>query len=300
MNMPSFTLLSRILFSSVFLLFASCKDWSKAELPQSAYFDYLEFSHRLLAPEMGENSGIVVDRRGIMWGHNDSNGQARLFAFDQKGEFQSELTLDGVENVDWEDIATVNHQGSEYLLISDTGNNWHGREESPLYLVKRPDSLEAKMKVKPQRTITVRFEGDAIDCESITYDEETDTLFLVEKNYTKLAYVYSISNFMTSPESKRIAKKITQLHIETATAMDSRENKIIILTPYAVYLYERKEYETWTQALSAKPLRYDVPEILPQTEGLCFSHDGRYLFFSSETDGYGIGQTPIYRIRLGR
>ena len=45
----------------------------------------------------------------------------RVIAISNEGQRNSIVTLEGIENDDWEDIATTLIDGSSYILVADTG-----------------------------------------------------------------------------------------------------------------------------------------------------------------------------------
>ena len=57
----------------------------------------------------------------ILWTQNDHGDDPRVIAISDEGQRNSIVTLEGVENDDWEDIATTLIDGSSYILVADTG-----------------------------------------------------------------------------------------------------------------------------------------------------------------------------------
>ncbi|MEO0332433.1 MAG: hypothetical protein AAF223_12225, partial [Bacteroidota bacterium] len=56
---------------------------------------------------ISEASGIVASRNnpGILWTHNDSGHEPKIYAIDTSGEIAGEWVIAGATNRDWEDIA---------------------------------------------------------------------------------------------------------------------------------------------------------------------------------------------------
>ncbi|MDR0683026.1 MAG: hypothetical protein LBG15_14435, partial [Dysgonamonadaceae bacterium] len=76
----------------------------------------------LASPDLDESSGLEYCR-GKLWTHNDSGGDTKLYAVDPANGFINQtITLEGITNVDWEDLAADGY----YLYIADTGNNTNG------------------------------------------------------------------------------------------------------------------------------------------------------------------------------
>jgi len=102
-------------------------------------------------PALREASGLVASHRyaGVLWAHNDSGDQPRLFAFRRDGvavlpnrvtdpaRYRG-ITIDNARNYDWEDI-TIDPEGR--LYIGDIGNNDSARRNLAIYVVDEPDPV---------------------------------------------------------------------------------------------------------------------------------------------------------------
>jgi len=58
--------------------------------------------------EINEASGIASSLKypGLLYTHNDSGGEAAVYVLNQIGLMPAKIILKGIENRDWEDIAT--------------------------------------------------------------------------------------------------------------------------------------------------------------------------------------------------
>ena len=262
-------------------------------------YGYLRYSHALEDSALDESSGMILGPKGSIWSHNDSQGEACLFVFPKDGKQSRKLSLANLENVDWEDLARVSYQKKDYVLVCDTGNNWHKRKESFLHLCELPKDVQSSQRLRLEKTVSVRFNEEVINCESIAYDESKDSLYLIEKNYETSTRLYKINDFMLGA-SERNAEELCILNLEIATAMDiSRDGfSAAVLTPKAIHVYQRLESETWDEAFKKKSLNIALPKVLPQAEALCFTADGKSVLISTEIDGHGLKFTPIYEVSL--
>jgi len=99
------------------------------------------------AVSSSEYSGLEASRahQGVYWTHNDSGGDARLFAFDEDGNelwpagtdadsFEG-FALAGARNIDWEDLCLV----GDSIWVADMGNNFNTRTNLGLYEWTEPD-----------------------------------------------------------------------------------------------------------------------------------------------------------------
>src|SRR5690606_29311603 len=78
--------------------------------------------------EIKEASGLAASRRhsGMLWTHNDSGDEARIFLMTDNGKHAGEYFLEGVEALDVEDIAVGPGpvDGLSYIYLADFGDNW--------------------------------------------------------------------------------------------------------------------------------------------------------------------------------
>jgi hypothetical protein len=91
---------------------------------------------------LDEVSDLVASREnpGVLWAHEDSGGDPALYALDKSGHTIGTLTLTGVSNHDWEDLAVAPcpEGGGDCLWIGDTGDNGLSRDDVALYVVPEP------------------------------------------------------------------------------------------------------------------------------------------------------------------
>jgi hypothetical protein len=102
-------------------------------------------------PALREASGLVASHHyaGVLWAHNDSGDQPRLFAFRRDGvavlpnrvtdpaRYRG-ITIDNARNYDWEDITI---DPDRRLYIGDIGNNDSARRNLAIYVVDEPDPV---------------------------------------------------------------------------------------------------------------------------------------------------------------
>ena len=122
---------------------------------------------------------------GTLWTHNDSGGEAKLYAINQvNGTILKTVTVSNASNVDWEDLAFDNM----YLFIGDFGNNSGTRKHLKIYKIKRAD-LQTKTSVEAEiiefyyatQTEFTSNSNTNYDCEVFVAYE--DKLYLFSKNH---------------------------------------------------------------------------------------------------------------------
>ncbi|MDA1371982.1 MAG: hypothetical protein O2971_14615 [Proteobacteria bacterium] len=124
---------------------------------------------------ISELSGLARSRRydDVLWMHNDSGDQPRLFAVDGNGRviipaflsnlYHGEQTESGKQpwpgliietavNIDWEDIAV----DEDFIYIADMGNNGNARRDLGVYIVAEPNP-RARQHARPFKFVPVRY-----------------------------------------------------------------------------------------------------------------------------------------------
>ena len=274
-----------------------------------------------LPPVVNEASGLAVSRRNpdVFCTHSDSGGAPVLHAIHPDGTLRGALRINGVWNVDWEDMASFTLDGRAWLLIADVGDNAALRKGCVLLVVPEPDPAElsptAELAVDVAWTIPVRYPDGPRDCESVAVDVNNEKVYLLAKRITPHGLyelplrpvaegavspvarrVGEMPAFPPAPEPLRQRRIPTGMYRAQPTGMDFSEDGSMaaVLTYGDVILYSKNDDESWPQAL-ARPGWVLSPHGLNQAEGIAFGAGGDELLVTSE----GVG-APIIRYRTGR
>lgn len=245
-----------------------------------------------------EASGLAVSQKGddLLWVINDSGGSTELHLIGMKGEDRGKAKIEGVANLDWEDLASFTLEGIGYLLIADTGDNQAKHDTSTLLIIREPELPEAGKKLagsaRMERTIEFRFEGGPVDCESVTVDAEAGKIILLSKR-TQPPQVFELS-LKPSETGIQTAKRIGTARVESPagaglafgnqpTSLDISPDcsKAAVVTYYGAFVFKRAKGESWSDAFAKKPTSLG-PHGLPQAESIAFSKDGNKLHVVSE------------------
>lgn len=147
--------------------------------------------------DLYEISAIVASWRnpGVLWVLQDAYNEPVLHAMDATGNALGTLTLDGVENIDWEALAVGVCDEGTCLWVGDIGNNRQDREEVRLLRVPEPEvpagggmALHATPAVFP----LVYAEG-AVDAEALAVTPD-GTPVIVSKRYDWTAGIYLVED----------------------------------------------------------------------------------------------------------
>ncbi|HEU0053083.1 MAG TPA: hypothetical protein VFQ39_07890, partial [Longimicrobium sp.] len=136
-----------------------------------------------LPVELKESSGIAPSRRnpGVWWSHNDSGGDAVLFAMDGAARTAGQVRVTGARNRDWEDIAVGPCAAGSCVFLGDIGNNT-GRKR-PLALYRVPEPGPGDTATAPAERFEAFFPNGRPDAEALFVLPDS-SVYLVTKGNT--------------------------------------------------------------------------------------------------------------------
>ncbi len=263
---------------------------------------------RLEHSRITESSGIAMSRAnpGLMWTHNDSGHPPELFLIGPEGEDRGVFRLENARNRDWEDIASIELDGRNLLLVGDVGDNARRYDTYTIYVVEEPriESDEAEGgSLTPEMAIEFTFEDGSRDCESLGFDPLTRTIYMIDKPRLRRAgqgeqrrpNLYRLPLPEQEPDEPLEARIVGTLPRILPTAMDISPDgqRMIVLTYGDAFEYHRRGDESWAEAVKRKPYRVSMP-LRRQGEAMCYDLDGRALY--STTEGR---RSPLWRLLLG-
>jgi len=244
----------------------------------------------LKSKRVDESSGIAASRTnpGVLWTHNDSGDQPRLYAFDAKGTDIATVEVHGAINRDWEDMASFSLGGKGWLLVADVGDNSFDRDNGTLYLVPEPrldlDKPGARIKTRATMAIDVRYEGGPQNCEAVAVDPTSRLVVLVTKAVAFECSAYALPlPKKVGRDEVLVARRIARLKLPVVTGMDISPDglRAVVLTYGHAYEFIRRAHEKWADALKRAPRTIKLPP-RRQGEAVCYDAAGRSLFLTSE------------------
>lgn len=292
------TRLVSILLCSVGLNVASARiikgdDYEKCSISAGVIKGYLNEKDHL-----PEASGLAYSRRtdGVLWSHNDHGADNRVFAISEQGDRLADVTLEGAENNDWEDIAVNVEDGVSYVFVGDTGNNNHDNEVLTIYkfpepaVVSRevPDILISKDDIE---IIQVTYPDFSYDCETLTIDPRTGDILLFTKDREEaISEVYRVPSSSTT--NVRELEHIATLPLFWVDGGDiSPSGNILALTnKQEAWSFSLPEGQGWVEYLASGPspcvLELEEEE---QREAIAVTESGYWT-----TSECGQGTCPIW------
>lgn len=234
-------------------------------------------------PILEEMSGLAFSKNhpDKFYTHTDSGGEAAVYVLDSLGNEIGKITLQDVENRDWEDIAVgPGPGGKSYVYVAEIGDNAGAHKSVKIYRFPEPAKIGKSLSLKPE-VLKFDYPEGAMDAESLFVDPVSGDLFVVSKRDKK----NTLFRLKSSDFGKKdvVAEKVGKLPFTSATAADISQDgsRILIKNYFKIYYWDRKKGETVAQALARDPkeLPY-VPE--PQGEAIGFQPDGKAFYTVSE------------------
>jgi hypothetical protein len=250
-----------------------------------------------------------------LWIINDGGSKSILHATGPGGEFVGQLRIDEVDNRDWEDLAAMTLSGTPYLIVADVGDNDADHPTSLLYVIEEaPIELEDDRKIREPAdwVVEFRYPDGPRDAEGIAVDATEGLAYILSKrDLPPRIYSVPITGKTDSPVTASFVGSLTSLpdpsrnEIDIAgitkdwfwqpTAMDfSRDRRYaVVLTYAAIYLFQRRDGQTWLDAMNAEPLGLSI-ERIRDAEAIAFSADGKALYLTVEQKR----GAPLFRIDI--
>ncbi len=226
-----------------------------------------------------ESSGLAISSydEDLLWTHNDSGDNARLYAFTRQGKMQATLKIKQADAVDWEDLCSFQRDGKNYLAIADVGDNSHARRYVTIYVLQEPDLTDELVKKKEKEKekekgkdkkgkkeddkkpievsgevafeVQVKYPTGAVNCESLAYDPWREQFILATKEQV-FSRLFSI-DFNTREKTQRhTAQLIGTFPLPYVTgAAITRDGTTLALNTYGpICMLHRPNDVDWTKA----------------------------------------------------
>lgn len=261
-------------------------------------------------PLLDEASGLQAGTGDVFYVHNDEKRD--VFVTDLSGRELGSFKLDDAKNRDWEDITRVPHGDSHWLVIADTGDNESRRKHVRLYFFEEPAEGEYNTDREVRHEIDVRYPGGPRDVEAVSYDPSSDSILLLSKrNSPPRLYAIPLQQALASDEIEAqflaevpgfrpptrqdlLSNPRRGWWVSQPTGMDiSPDGRLAAVITYrSLYLFTRKENESWAEAFQRAPVEYLGPPGLYE-EAVAFSLDGKAVYITTERR-----PAPVYRLYI--
>ena len=234
--------------------------------------------------QIDEASGMADSRNqpGNLWIQQDSGSPAELALLGYDGKVKGKVSVPGVTNRDWEELATGPgpNEGTNYLYIGEIGDNNAQYAFSQIYRMPEPANLQTAI-AKVER-INFRYPDGPRDAEAMFVDPQTKDIYIISKREPnvrlyRLPYPQNINEVT-------VAQAYGELPITfvTGAAISPDGSEIVVRTYTSVSYWKRNAGQSIADALQNGNSRQLPYRVEPQGEAVCFDKEGKGYFTLSE------------------
>lgn len=270
-----------IALCGILMVLSGCKDDGG-----DGIFERGETLAELTDKRLKEVSGLAssVKNPGMLWAHNDAGNDAEIFLVDQRLNIQMTVTLAGVENRDWEDIAIGPGPDSSetYVYVGDIGDNDAAYPVKNIYRFPEPAAASGQnVRLSEFDVITFRLEGPVKDTESLFVDSRSGNVYVVSKREEPV-FVYELKAPQVSNDTLTAFRTLS-LPFTKIVAADfySRSGDILMKNYTNVYYWKNDGSEDVVSLLKKQPIEIPYEEE-PQGESIAWAADGSGFYVLSE------------------
>jgi hypothetical protein len=260
-------------------------------LPASAQeVEGAEVAVRLEDPRIYESSGLALSRRhpAVLWTHNDSGDEPRLYAVGSEGRTLATLTLAGVEARDWEALAAGrDDRGRPALFVGDIGDNQGVWPEVSVYRVPEPARLgDATV---PAVRYRLRYADGSRDAEALLIDPRSNRLYVATKDVAGGALYRAPSRLRT--DQVNVLQRVAKIPPVVTDGAFTPNGRAFVLRDYqAAYVYAAPGRRVGSLEL---PLQF-------QGESITVTADSRSVLAGSEGPESEVWRVPLPESALAR
>ena len=257
-----------------------------------------------LPKELKEVSGITyVKGNDILYAIEDSGNENTIYGLNAKAELVEEITIEGIENKDWEDI-TSDADGN--LYIGDFGNNENARKDLVIYKVKAKDiqnkkvtAVEAIRFIYPEQTaFPPKKSGLFYDVEAFMLYNNNFYLFTKNrsKNFDGTTLLYCVPNVPGNHQAKLLGSFVTGPDYNhdaiTGAALSPDKTKMALLSHSYVWVFKNFASDDF---FNGEVTKMDLQHY-SQKEAITFKDDATILIADEKTKKVG-GKLYQYKIK---
>lgn len=296
-----------VIFSAV----SSCNKDKNNSLKEATYtLDHIiynpyffKFNASVIDKNLQEISGLVTGRKNpeMVYFVEDRSNKNEVYLFSHFGEKFGKIMLDGVENIDWEDIAIGpgHEEGEQYIYVADIGDNGAIRDNIRIIRFIEPqieDFENDELAIQDFDIITLKYPDGARDAETLLLDPKTLDLIIITKREV-VARVYQIKYpYSTSETNELTFVGLLPMKRLLGGDVDATGNQILLKNKSTVYYWSNNNGSVLNTLFKSAPVSvYYIPE--PQGESIGFTADGEGYLTISETENHGGENPTLYYYR---
>jgi hypothetical protein len=250
----------------------------------------------LNADALVETSGIVVSRTypSVIWAHNDSGGEAIVYALATDGTLLSSHRIGDAFPLDMEDIALGPgpDPSIDYLYVADIGDNLHFRPDVLVYRIPEPTPSTDGTAAGVEK-IRLAYPEPGINSEALAVDPVTGDIFLFAKTRTDPVTIYRAQADLFFGDEPTPLEPVGTVGIAdgsevTAADVSANGDRIALRGYQEVWVWPRSDADL-AATLQREPCEGASPDEV-QGEALAFSADATVMYTISEGSGAAINR----------
>ncbi len=245
-------------------------------------------------PELVELSGLAASRANasLYWTSNDGIGNDRVFAIRADGSLRITVTLDGVESIDWEDLAVGPGpiSGASYVYVGDIGDNNGERDVITVYRFREPQITTAtgsslRVARAQLEAFTFTYPNGPLDAEVLMVDPVTGDLLVVAKETgDSRIYRATAESLVEGRVIPLVEIGTTGLNVPSGGDISPDGSEILLRNEDEGVIYVRSLGASLVQAFQGEP--YSAPMVgtpeEPNGEAVAYATSGDAYFTVSE------------------
>ena len=275
----------------------------------SADYDKPVVSGRIESPDITESSGLAASlcQPEVYWTHNDSGGDAFIYAISPNGKSRGTWRVTNAKNVDWEDMAAYKAgDGTCYLYIGDIGNNKLERPELKIYRVREPklpdnssaSNKKAPLQTEPADAVTLKYSDTPHNAETLMVQPKTGDVYVLTKRLDGPSLIFKFTPQFGS-EQTIVAAKIGEVSVPsvpngllTGGAISPDASRVILCDYSSGYELKLAAAASFDEIWKSRPVPVNVGD-RKQGEAVTFSPDGKEILATSEKKN-----AEIFEVRM--
>ena len=253
---------------------------------------------------LSEISGIAISAADpdLLWVHEDSAGPTVLTALGLDGRTRGTITLEGVTNVDWEDIALGPCGAQTCLFVGDFGDNGWSRDEVSILRIEEPaPQADGFAHVVTPEVLPYTYVDGPVDAEALFIDA-SGLPVVVDKRMDGTARLHRLPEL--TPGVPVVAEELATIvttegegNLASAvTAADLRRDGVLLLIRTYGKLLEYPVGEGGLAGLGEVQWRELPRGIELQGEAAAWSPDGLSAWHLAETANATMWEVPCAEV----
>ncbi|MCC5945623.1 MAG: hypothetical protein JJT94_11865 [Bernardetiaceae bacterium] len=193
-------------------------------------------------PDVVDESSGLAKVKNIVYTHNDSGGEPKLFALDPENKYalKEDISIPNAKNKDWEELA----QKGDTIFIGDFGNNKNKRQNLRIYIYdsqKRQTQGEIKFYYPDQQAFPPEKKDRNFDCEAFFYARNNLYLFSKNRGSSDFVKIYRLPAYAGNYEAQLLDS--IQVKGQVTAADISPDGKMIALLTYGMVLFYQVDFD---------------------------------------------------------